>query len=123
MNVAEIQMYRGTSEIDLSKQATVLVQPQFNPVSDFGPAKLIDHNSLTFAHTDADPQGFIEVQLKVPEPVSRVVVSNRIDFALDRIVGCDVEFTVDDKVQTVRINTAQNQYTFVMKDGVFSLSR
>ena len=90
LNLTQIEVYDETN-----KKIIITVTPTVSPLYGelYGPQKLINgiKNKDNFSSTTDVPGAFIQLDLGVDKPVSRIVITNRIDCCSERIVGAAVQ--------------------------------
>ena len=85
INLGEVLVYNKNTPITISGGSVV---PQFR---DWGWRNVIDGSPSTFAHTTADLNARITLDLGMAQPVDEIVIVNRQDCCQERIIGCELQ--------------------------------
>lgn len=128
INILEIELYDQFGN-KITTGITPIISPQYLGVDKFGPQFLIDgkatyspwENNSGLPHTNATKDAYMELQLSLPQILSKIIIKNRLDCCKERIVGTSLILMTEDGTEVSRnqINEIQNEYEFQSTNGVW----
>lgn len=119
INISEIEVYDKDGSKITSGMTATLDPPYSDTNVSWGADKAIDGNRGTIAHTNNSGAAYIKLDLGSNKLVSKVIIRNRMDCCMDRIVGCSLILQSADETETYKkdIKTIQSEYVFIECDN------